>query len=65
MKYLSKAVEFAVADLTEAINLDQTCALAYFNRAICYQNLKNYKHSLKDYSAVLMLGNYLEFKVSN
>lgn len=63
MKFLSYAFEYAISDLTEALNLDQTCALAYFNRALCYQKLKNFKNALKDYSTVLMLGKYLEFKV--
>ena len=63
LKYLSHAFTYAIGDLTEAIGLDQTCALAYFNRALCHQQIKHYKDSLKDYSTVLMLGKYLEFKV--
>jgi tetratricopeptide (TPR) repeat protein len=51
-----------VLDLNEAIRLDQTCALAYFNRALCFQQLKEYNNALKDFSVILMLGDYLEFK---
>lgn len=64
LKYLSLAFIYAINDLTEAINLDQTCALAYFNRALCHQQIKQYKNALKDYSTVLMLGKFFEFKVS-
>ncbi len=63
LKCLSLAYAYAIDDLTEALNLDQTCALAYFNRALCHQKLKQFKNALKDYSTVLMLGKYLEFKV--
>jgi hypothetical protein len=63
LKYLARSFKYAVHDLNEAIKLDQTCALAYFNRALCYQQLKEYNNSLKDFSVVLMLGDYLEYKV--
>ena len=63
LKYLSKSFKYAILDLTEAINLDQTCSLAYFNRALCQQRVKNYKNALKDFSIVLMLGDYLKFRV--
>jgi hypothetical protein len=60
---MSRSYEHAILDLTKAIDLDQTCAIAYLNRAQCFQQLKNYKSSLKDYSVVLLLGDYLKFKV--
>lgn len=63
LKYLSRSFTYAIYDLTEAINLDQTCSLAYFNRALCYEQIKNYKNALKDFSIVLLLGDYLKFKV--
>lgn len=60
---MCRSYKHAVEDLTDAIRLDQTCALAFFNRALSYQQLKEYKNALKDFSAVLMLGEYLEDKV--
>ena len=60
---MSRSYEHAIIDLSKAIELDQTCAIAYLNRAQCYHQLKSYKNSLKDYSVVLLLGDYLKFKV--
>ena len=44
LKYKSNSFEYAILDLTEAIKLDQTCSLAYFDRALCYQKIKQYKN---------------------
>jgi tetratricopeptide (TPR) repeat protein len=63
LKYISRSYSYAVNDLSEAIRLDQTCALAYYNRALCYKQLGEHNSSLKDFSIVLMLGDYLNFKV--
>ena len=63
LKYLARSSHHAIHDLTEAIKLDQTCALAFYNRALCYQQVQNYKNALKDFSVVLMIGNYLKYKV--
>lgn len=63
LKYLARSPLYAIDDLTDAIKLDQTCALAYYNRALCYQQIKQYKNALRDFSVVLMLGDYLKFKV--
>jgi tetratricopeptide (TPR) repeat protein len=63
LRYFSKLYEYGVEDLTDAIKLDQTCALAFYNRALCYHKLKDYRNALKDYGVVLLLGDYLRFKV--
>ena len=62
LEYLFKSYKYAVDNLTQAIKLDQTCSLAFFNRALCYQQLKQFNNALKDFGVVLMLGSYLEFK---
>ena len=63
MKLYSKSYQYAIQDFTSAIKLNQTCALAYYNRALSYERLNNHSQALKDYSIVLMLGDYLKFKV--
>uniref|UniRef100_A0A8D2L8S0 Tetratricopeptide repeat domain 6 n=1 Tax=Varanus komodoensis TaxID=61221 RepID=A0A8D2L8S0_VARKO len=45
----------AVEDLTTAIDLDNACVLAYYNRAISFHKLKDWKNALKDYGIVLLL----------
>lgn len=62
LKYLAKTYAPAIDDLTEAIKLDQTCSLAYYNRALCHQHLNELQAALKDYSVVLMLGDYLNYR---
>ena len=42
LKYHIKAYELAIHDLSQAIAIDSTCALAYFNRAVCYHDSGNY-----------------------
>ena len=42
LKYLARSYSHAIYDLTKAIELDTTCAVAYFNRALCFQKLKKY-----------------------
>ena len=63
LKYLSRGYEYAIDDLNEAIRLDHTCTLAYYNRSLCYQQIKQYKHAIRDLSIVLLLGDYLKFRV--
>jgi len=41
MKYYTKQYKSAIDDLTMAVALDRQCSLAYFNRALCHQVLKN------------------------
>ena len=43
LKYHIKAYELAIRDLSKAASIDSTCALAYFNRAVCYQENKDYQ----------------------
>ena len=38
LKYHIKAYELAIRDLTHAISIDNRCPVAYFNRAVCYQD---------------------------
>lgn len=40
LKYHIKAYGLAVKDLTEAVAIDCKCALAYFNRAVCYHEMR-------------------------
>lgn len=40
LKYNIKAFSLAVKDLTEAVAIDCKCSLAYFNRAVCYHEMK-------------------------
>ncbi|EDV25303.1 uncharacterized protein TRIADDRAFT_24608, partial [Trichoplax adhaerens] len=63
LKYLIKAYNFAAKDLTKAIAIDHTCVLAYFNRALCYQKLKEYHKALQDYGVVQLLDNDEDQKV--
>jgi len=41
MKYYTKQYKSAIDDLTTAVTLDRQCSLAYFNRALCQQVLRN------------------------
>ena len=43
LKFHISAYKLAVRDLTEAIAIDCTCLLAYFNRAVCYHAMKYYQ----------------------
>ncbi|XP_042714425.2 tetratricopeptide repeat protein 6 isoform X3 [Chrysemys picta bellii] len=45
----------AIEDLTKTIDLDKICILAYYNRAICYHQIKDYRKALKDYGILLLL----------
>ena len=40
LKYNIKAYSLAVKDLTEAVAIDCKCSLAYFNRAVCYHEMR-------------------------
>ena len=40
LKYNIKAFSLAVKDLTEAVAIDCKCSLAYFNRAVCYHEMR-------------------------
>jgi len=63
LKYHGKAYELAIKDLTQATRIDNTCALAYFNRAVCYHDSGQYQKALTDYGIVLLLGDHLMLKV--
>ena len=43
LKYHIKAYALAIRDLTKAAAIDNTCALAYFNRAVCYHDSGNWQ----------------------
>ena len=38
LKYHIRAYSLAIRDLSHAIAIENKCALAYFNRAVCYQD---------------------------
>ncbi|CAG2247704.1 Tetratricopeptide repeat protein 6 [Mytilus edulis] len=70
LKFHIKAYDLAIRDLTTATSIDSQCALAYFNRAVCYQEKKIGKRfvpvvetALTDYGIVLLLGADLQLKV--
>ena len=42
LKYHIKAFDLAIRDLTKAASIDNTCPLPYFNRAVCFQENKQY-----------------------
>ena len=50
-------------DLTQATKIDNQCALAYFNRAVCYHDSGQVEKALTDYGIVLLLGDQLMLKV--
>ncbi|KAK3100715.1 hypothetical protein FSP39_024147 [Pinctada imbricata] len=56
LKYHIMAYDLAIRDLDIATSIDSMCELAYFNRAVCYQEKKEYQKALKDYGIVLLLG---------
>ena len=47
LKYRISAYYHAINDLTDAIELDKRCALAYYNRAVCLHKTKAYQRALK------------------
>ena len=63
LKYNIRAYELAIKDLTKATVIDKKCALAYFNRAVCYHDSKQYQKALTDYGIVLLLGDQLMLEV--
>ncbi|WAR00024.1 TTC6-like protein [Mya arenaria] len=63
LKYHIKAYDLAIRDLSKAASIESTCALAYFNRAVCYQENRDYQKALTDYGIVLLLGDSLKLKV--
>ncbi|OXB66807.1 hypothetical protein ASZ78_003509 [Callipepla squamata] len=44
----------AIEDFSKMIDLDSTCILAYYNRAICHHQIKNFRKALKDYGISLL-----------
>ena len=47
LKYCIGAYYHAINDLSQAIELDNCCALAYYNRAVCLHRTKKYQEALK------------------
>ncbi|XP_036605598.1 tetratricopeptide repeat protein 6 [Trichosurus vulpecula] len=47
--------KLAITDLNIAISMDKACFLAFYNRAICYNKIKEFHMALKDYGIVLLL----------
>ncbi|HAC62356.1 MAG TPA: hypothetical protein DCF68_02180 [Cyanothece sp. UBA12306] len=50
-----KNIENAIADFTQAINLDKSNIMAYYNRAYAYEKKQNYLASIADLSRVIRL----------
>ncbi|XP_061072795.1 tetratricopeptide repeat protein 6 isoform X1 [Conger conger] len=59
-KFRMKGFKGGVQDLTMVINIDRTCSFAFYNRGVCYQQLKEYELALRDYSTVLLLASRKE-----
>ncbi|XP_047128697.2 uncharacterized protein LOC101237560 isoform X1 [Hydra vulgaris] len=54
LKLHIKAYSLAIKDLSEAIKLNSSCYLAFYNRAVCFHAKKFYFAALKDYSIVVL-----------
>lgn len=48
--------DYAIADYTEAIRLDPTFEIAYYNRGLAYQAKGDLEHAISDYNEALRLG---------
>jgi tetratricopeptide (TPR) repeat protein len=46
---------FAIADFTEAENLNSKSAVAFINRAICYKIAEKYKEAISDFTSAIRL----------
>ena len=54
-KYMSGDKEGAIEEYSKAIELKNDYADAFFNRAILYDNLENYKAAINDYTSVIAI----------
>uniref|UniRef100_A0A8C6ZBC0 Tetratricopeptide repeat domain 6 n=1 Tax=Nothoprocta perdicaria TaxID=30464 RepID=A0A8C6ZBC0_NOTPE len=45
----------AIEDLSKTIDLNKSCILAYYNRAVSYHQIKDFRKALKDYGILLLL----------
>ncbi|MBO0781599.1 MAG: tetratricopeptide repeat protein [Ktedonobacteraceae bacterium] len=43
----------ALADYTKAIELDPGCAIAYYNRGLTHQHVKDYHRAIADFTRVI------------
>jgi hypothetical protein len=43
LKYHIKTYDLVIRDLSKAASIDSTCVLAYFNRAVCFQENRDYQ----------------------
>ena len=55
LKFHNNHFESAIVDLTAAVELNSACSLAYYNRAVVYQVLREGHLAVKDYSVVIEL----------
>lgn len=55
LKYSIRLYNHAINDLTKALQIDQSCSHAYYNRALCHIRLGNLSHAAKDFAIVLSL----------
>ena len=55
LKYSIRLYDHAINDLSKALEIDPSCAHAYYNRALCYIRRGNISYALKDFAIVLCL----------
>jgi tetratricopeptide (TPR) repeat protein len=55
LKYSIRLYDHAINDLTKALEIDPSCAHAYYNRALCHIRRRNLSHAFKDFAIVLCL----------
>ncbi|KAM9239187.1 LOW QUALITY PROTEIN: tetratricopeptide repeat protein 6 [Leptosomus discolor] len=55
LKYQNKTFKAAIEDLTKTIDLNKTCILAYYNRAVCYNQIKGFTQAQKDFLRAIHL----------
>uniref|UniRef100_A0A7N4UX02 Tetratricopeptide repeat domain 6 n=1 Tax=Sarcophilus harrisii TaxID=9305 RepID=A0A7N4UX02_SARHA len=53
--FFQMTYKLAIKDLNIAIAMNKACFLAFYNRAICYNKIKEFHLALKDYGIVLLL----------
>jgi tetratricopeptide (TPR) repeat protein len=55
LKYSIRLYDHAINDLGKALQIDPSCAHAYYNRALCYIRRGNLSYAFKDFAIVLCL----------
>ncbi|CAH8530067.1 unnamed protein product [Heterobilharzia americana] len=52
-KYILRTYNFCEADLNYAIEKNETCSLAYYNRGLCHQTQANWIKAIQDYGSAI------------